>query len=228
MNHNEALRKAWMGNLDDLTEIQVEIENFFKLDFLTTAIAIGISFYHVLDLINSKIDICSDNIKETLGYEPMELDVDGFVEIIHPDDLEAFLRIQNEIRVLPTDKKYINKFCYDLLIKSKNGEYHQFYLQNFMLFPEPKIGCPRKVLTCFNDITSYKFGGEPKLEIIPIKSTLDDIFRIEKVEKIQLTKRESEIFELLLTGKTSKEIADCLNISKLTVDTHRKNILKKK
>lgn len=67
MNHNEALRKAWMGNLDDLTEIQVEIENFFKLDFLTTAIAIGISFYHVLDLINSKIDICSDNIKETLG-----------------------------------------------------------------------------------------------------------------------------------------------------------------
>lgn len=65
MNHNEALRKAWMGNLDDLTEIQVEIENFFKLDFLTTAI--GISFYHVLDLINSKIDICSDNIKETLG-----------------------------------------------------------------------------------------------------------------------------------------------------------------
>ena len=157
----------------------------------------------------------------------MELDVDGFVEIIHPDDLEAFLRIQNEIRVLPTNKKYINKFCYDLRIKSKNGEYHQFYLQNFILFPEPKIGCPRKVLTCFNDITSYKFGGEPKLEIIPIKSTLDDIFRIEKVEKIQLTKRESEIFELLLTGKTSKEIADCLNISKLTVDTHRKNILKK-
>lgn len=227
MNLNEALHKAWTGNLKDLTNVQVEIENFFKLDFLTSAIAIGISFYHVLDLINSKIDICSDNIKEALGYEPMELDVEGFLSIIHPEDVEAFIRIQNEIRELSTEIKYTNKFCYDLRLKTKTGEYRQFYLQNYLLFPEPKIGCPRKVLTCFNDITSYKFGGEPKLEIIPINSTLDDIFRIEKVEKIQLTKRETEIFELLLTGKTSKEIADCLNISKLTVDTHRKNILKK-
>ena len=42
-----------------------------------------------------------------------------------------------------------------------------------------------------------------------------------------LTKREKEILELILKSHTSKEIASLLDISKLTVDTHRKHILKK-
>jgi len=42
-----------------------------------------------------------------------------------------------------------------------------------------------------------------------------------------ITNRERDIIRLLLTQKTSKEIADNLTISKHTVDTHRRNILKK-
>jgi two-component system nitrate/nitrite response regulator NarL len=44
---------------------------------------------------------------------------------------------------------------------------------------------------------------------------------------IQLSKREQEIVKLVGQGKTSQEIADMLFIGKTTVDTHRKNILKK-
>jgi two-component system nitrate/nitrite response regulator NarL len=40
-------------------------------------------------------------------------------------------------------------------------------------------------------------------------------------------KREKEIFRLIGEGKTSNEISDMLFIGKTTVDTHRKNILKK-
>jgi len=43
----------------------------------------------------------------------------------------------------------------------------------------------------------------------------------------QLSKRESEILQLLLEGKLSKSIGDELKISSNTVDTHRANILKK-
>ena len=42
-----------------------------------------------------------------------------------------------------------------------------------------------------------------------------------------ISNRERDVVRLLVTNKTSEEIANNLNISKHTVDTHRRNILKK-
>lgn len=42
-----------------------------------------------------------------------------------------------------------------------------------------------------------------------------------------ISERERDVVRLLLRKKTSEEIANVLNISKHTVDTHRRNILKK-
>lgn len=42
-----------------------------------------------------------------------------------------------------------------------------------------------------------------------------------------LSEREVEIIEYLMTGKSSKQIAEELSISKQTVDSHRKHILEK-
>ena len=44
---------------------------------------------------------------------------------------------------------------------------------------------------------------------------------------IHLTKREREILQQVAEGSTNQEIADLLFISPATVDTHRKNIMKK-
>lgn len=46
-------------------------------------------------------------------------------------------------------------------------------------------------------------------------------------EEIILSQREKEILVCIGEGKTSQEIADYLFISKTTVDSHRKNIMKK-
>lgn len=54
-------------------------------------------------------------------------------------------------------------------------------------------------------------------------STKDNLTK----EEIILSAREKEIVRLIGEGKTSQEIADILFIGKSTVDTHRKNILKK-
>ncbi len=43
----------------------------------------------------------------------------------------------------------------------------------------------------------------------------------------RLSEREKEVLKFIANGYTSKEIAANLNISKLTVDTHRKNIQQK-
>lgn len=42
-----------------------------------------------------------------------------------------------------------------------------------------------------------------------------------------LTPRELEILQFIKEGKTSLDIANALHITKNTVDTHRRNILKK-
>jgi DNA-binding NarL/FixJ family response regulator len=44
---------------------------------------------------------------------------------------------------------------------------------------------------------------------------------------IVLTKREQEILHLIKLGKTSKEIADMLFLSELTVKSHRQNMMRK-
>ena len=42
-----------------------------------------------------------------------------------------------------------------------------------------------------------------------------------------LTKREKEVFSLLIENKTTKEIADILNISEKTVRNHISNVMQK-
>ena len=47
------------------------------------------------------------------------------------------------------------------------------------------------------------------------------------MDKYILTKREKEVFKLLVTNKTTKEIAQILNISEKTVRNHISNAMQK-
>ena len=57
------------------------------------------------------------------------------------------------------------------------------------------------------------------------KKMIDSMAEVNSVKK--LTKKESEILELLALGYTTKEIASKFYISTRTVETHRSNMLKK-
>ena len=47
------------------------------------------------------------------------------------------------------------------------------------------------------------------------------------MDKYILTKREKEVFTLLIDNKTTKEIADILGISEKTVRNHISNVIQK-
>ena len=67
--------------------------------------------------------------------------------------------------------------------------------------------------------TSY-FGSEiQQVMANTIFHTLGDVPR--------LTKREKQVLKLIVSGKTSNKIAEELHISPLTVETHRRNLMKK-
>ena len=64
------------------------------------------------------------------------------------------------------------------------------------------------------------FNNKKHLYKTQKESTINDEFTI----KYKLTSRERVVLSELLNERSNKEIADILNISKRTVETHRKNI----
>ena len=56
---------------------------------------------------------------------------------------------------------------------------------------------------------------------------IQDNVKVGKSDRVVLSNREKEILHLIANGKTSKEIAEELFIAKTTVDTHRKNMIRK-
>ncbi|MCD4723693.1 MAG: response regulator transcription factor [Bacteroidales bacterium] len=74
---------------------------------------------------------------------------------------------------------------------------------------------------CDIKIHNYYMASEILAEFMEIKYKGNSF---NNLEKAYLTKREIEILELILHGKSSKSIARSLNISKRTVDGHRAHI----
>ena len=56
---------------------------------------------------------------------------------------------------------------------------------------------------------------------------LEDILVSDISISVPLTKRESQILKLILSGKTNREMAQMLSIAKRTVDYHRNQLMHK-
>jgi len=78
------------------------------------------------------------------------------------------------------------------------------------------------------DALERVYRGEPCFDfnydqkVPPIQNN-----QVEAAHVAQLTERETEILKFIAAGFSNKEIADKLNISHRTVDTHRTNLMKK-
>jgi DNA-binding CsgD family transcriptional regulator len=88
-----------------------------------------------------------------------------------------------------------------------------------------------RTLSVHSDITYLKQEGRPVLSFIGMdgepsyRDVASNNIYIESKE--ELTRREKQVLKLLIEGRLSKEISSILKISKQTVDTHRKNMLRK-
>lgn len=71
--------------------------------------------------------------------------------------------------------------------------------------------------------TVHLSNAYSKSDTCPNPNEIKDGFQ----KKLGLSKREQEVFDLICKGLTGQNISTQLNISKHTVETHRKNILRK-
>lgn len=225
--------KLWKGiskdGISKNAEFDIKIHQKI-LDFFQ----VGDYYYYIFNLKTAEFDFVSDSMSQILGYGDISISVQDLFEKIHPDDVANFVNFENTaskfFHTLTIEKIMKYKIRYDFRIQKSDGEYIRILHQVIPIEATEEGGILR-TLGIHTDITHLKtdnksalsfigMDGEPSyfnVEIQNIFSPSGEIF----------TKREKELLSYFCKGKNRSEIAAILNISKHTVDTHRRKMLAK-
>ncbi len=228
------VKKTWHEIAKDgsgNTDFNFELEVYKKLLGIFHP---GNYYYYVFNCTTTSVEFFSDGIKEVLGLTAEEeFTIEYLLSIIHPEDLSYFIDFEKQVtqffNQIAVEKVLKYKVTYDYRVKHRDGRYIRL-LQQVITIQSDEYGGVIRVLGIHTDISHLKKTNGSTLSFIGLEGepSFND-FRVglPSSRKTILTKQEMQILKLLVQGKTSKEIAALLFISRLTVDGHRKNMLRK-
>jgi len=207
------------------TDLYKKLLNFFQ---------VGDYYYYIFNVPVFDWEIMSPQMEIMLGYKVAEFRLNSFLKKIHPADRPYFLNFENKSREflasLPVEKLMKYKRRYDYRIQKNDGQYIRI-LQQTIVIEHDESGGIIRTLGVHTDITDLKPEGSPVFSIIGLDGEPSyinvDVQKVFAVSKEILSKREKQVLALLIDGRLSKEIGEILNISKQTVDRHRKNMIGK-
>jgi DNA-binding CsgD family transcriptional regulator len=225
--------KIWHRFTKDATDKDIAIPLTIHKQLLSL-FHVGDFYYYVFNVKTCAFEFISDDITLVLGYDPAEVDVPFLLSRIHPEDQPYFLNFENKAADFFSSLKpqqILNyKVSYDYRIQKKDQTYIRILQQVFTI----QLHDDQRVVKTFGihtNITHLKKSGEPVLSFIGLNG--EPSFMDVRVKKLyspspfSLTRRERDILSLLVSGKKSEQISKHLFISKYTVETHRKNLLRK-
>lgn len=214
---------------------------FFPLIQHFERLAVGRYFWFILDFPEGKHCASGGDVEYLTPFTSKEfpfLDQVRLHEATHPEDLYkvlAFSRFWIEL---------YDSYGYEIMcdlkmslffrIRNALGEYYWIMVQ----YPDAILDKKNKIvygLVLVTDISHIKNQGEPMMNILNQKEHFCQQFfclnenTLSKTESTppRLTRRETEILQLLAKGHSSKQIASLLHLSTKTVDNHRQNMLHK-
>ncbi len=160
------------------------------------------------------------NILNHSVEELKELGTEYFQRFFVPEEMNLFVPAY-----LTMQQQQNPDFIYNFAHRVKNMQdlSYKWYFASAKLMYTPGCAIASKMLLIVNEVNSA--GNIAK----KINKVLDETEWMKKHfnQFCRLTKREKEIITLVVSGKNSTAIADALCISKLTVNTHRRNIAEK-
>lgn len=194
----------------------------------------GNCYYSIGYLHQPHFIFISPEIQSLLGYEPITVNRLFLHTIVHPDDQQWVLQSEQVIKrffnPLTTAQAIRYKAQYDYRVRRADGNYIRL-LHQLLIMEADATGPFIKTLCLHTDISQFKKEGMPALSFIGSDGAPSypniNVTPGTACGEERLTRRETEILTLLQEGRDSKEIADRLYIARTTVDTHRKNMLKK-
>lgn len=216
-------------------EIEEHIKKLIELDFYYPY---NTTFFCITNTVTQNFEYVSKNFTSCTGLENDKMLSGGmkyFWSKFHPDDVPLWIQaLQSlmEFTMNELDSKKRNRMSYtwNYRLKNAQGNYVNIVQNTTPLqFDEtnkPVIGLAHYTV----------LDGRVKMDICATAKYLNEKNEYETLFFTNLSNknllaavsnRERDIIRLLLLKNSSKEISEKLHISKHTVDTHRRNILKK-
>jgi DNA-binding CsgD family transcriptional regulator len=188
--------------------------------------------FYITDAIQLDIKFISRGAKSMFGIDPEKVTTGFFLTTTHPDDLKRH-HLARSTLISVAEELYIQKSGTKIISSNFRGripgtnEYADYLYQCFFFYSKIPYESTFLILV-ITDISGfgnihkgfhYYIGNDPKVFRFPDKELLStgSIFSF----------TEFRIIELIEQGLCTKEIAEKLFRSPLTINTHRSNIIKK-
>lgn len=216
-------------------EIEEHIKKLIELDFFYPY---NSTFYCITNTVHQNFEYISKNFTACTGLprdKMMNEGMDYFWTLFHPEDIQLWIQSLKELMLFTmtelTDKQRKKmSYTWNYRLKNANQEYINI-IQNTTPLQFDETNKPIIGLAHYTVL-----HGAPKMDICATAKYLNDNNEYETLfyQNIStsnllglISNRERDIVRLIITRNTSEIIADKLNISVHTVNTHRRNILKK-
>lgn len=216
-------------------EIEEHIKKLIELDYFYPY---NSTFYCITNTVHQNFEYISKNFTACTGLsrdKMMQGGMDYFWTLFHPEDIKLWLKSLTNLMTftmteLNDEQRKRMSYTWNYRIKNASNKYVNI-IQNttplqFDDAKKPIIGMAHYTV----------LDGDMHMDICASAKYLNDNNEYETLfyenvysQKLLdvFTNRERDIIRLIITKNKSEVIADKLNISIHTVNTHRKNILKK-
>lgn len=190
------------------------------------------SFFFIFNFPTMEYLFVSESVKEITGYSAkqwMDGRIDWVFTILHEENGKRLKKLHAALfdfyYSIPITERKDYKYVYELHLVRKDGT-PIWILHQGSFLEICTDGKPAITFDILTDITQFKKDNTMTLSMSKgDKSGCLLYFPIEG--DISFSKREIEILKLVSLGLSSKKIGQQLFISSHTVDTHRRNMLKK-
>ncbi len=219
----------------DHPSLETHIEKMKELDMY---LPYSSTFYCITNTQDLTFEYISKNMFSSLGIDTNELKSRGmryFWSRIHPEDIDIWLKALNELMEftlaeIPLEERRRMSYTWNYRFKNSHDIYVNI-IQNttpleFDISMKPIIGLAHYTVLH----PDVKFDITASAKLLNRKNEYETKYFNNFSQKLLsdgITNRERDIVRLLVLNKSSKVIAEALSISSNTVDTHRRNILKK-
>ena len=234
---NSSIKEAYkeIFKSHDNPSLEKHIEKIIELD---SYLPYSSTFFCITNTQELSFEYVSKNMTACLSLDKQEFENKGMRFLwsrMHPDDLDIWLKALNELmdftlREISIKDRDRMSYTWNYRLKNGKDEYVNV-VQNttpleFDSEDKPIIGLAHYTVLSAN--IEMQICASAKL--LNAKNEYETVYFNNFSQKLLssgISNRERDVIRLLVLNHSSKEIAERLGISTNTVDTHRRNILKK-